>query len=192
VPTSCFSSNGYPFLSFVADTRTHPDENSCIDHWNSWMTSSNQFYTSTVSDRTYTTTSEGAETRSTAYIAPSACMSFCTISASRVQVLYWPTPYPIPGSNATLTSAAERKMAVGPDGYTIISPTAYVIFSGLSAKGEFATLTRTYENITRAYAPDQLSTFYSCDLPRYHTSRINFQDFKCSSSMGRHIYSSEL
>lgn len=141
------------------------------------MTSFEKLYTTTLSGNTYETFSQD-QTRLAAYDPPSACMSLCTISASRVQLLYWPTPYPISGSNAALTSAAPPKMSVGPDGYTFISPTAYVVFSGLSAHGLGGSPgTRTYENITRAYAQDQLSTFYSCSVPWYHTSQINFQDF---------------
>lgn len=177
VPTSCVLSKGDPYQSQVADTRTIPDFMSCLDHQRSWMTSFEKLYTTTLSHNTYETFSQD-QTRLAAYVAPSDCRSLCTISASRVQLLYWPTPYPISGSNATLTSAAQPKISVDPHGYTFISPTAYVVFSGLSAQGLGGSPgTRTYENITRAYAPDQLSTFYSCSLPWYHTSQINFQDF---------------
>lgn len=176
VPTSCIPTNGDIAPMQAADTRTLPAWTACDGgDWESHSYSIHRFNTTTLPDNRVETVLNGQDIP-TKYVMPSACLSMCTIMASRVQLFYWPTPYPIPGSNASLISAAQPKTAVGPDGFTFVSPTAYVIYSGLSAEGQFHG-TRTYENITRAYAPDQLSTFYSCVSPYRHSTRINFQDF---------------
>lgn len=101
----------------------------------------------------------------------------CTIFASRVQLLFWPTPYTSDGASATITSAPSPRVSIGPDGFTFTSPSAYVIYSGLSAFGIAGDQGGSYDNITKAYAPTELSTIYSCSAPFYQTSRINFQDF---------------
>ena len=105
-----------------------------------------------------------------------------------MQLLFWPTPYSVTGSNAsTITSAPGPVISVGPDGYTFSSPSAYLIYSGLSAVGGVGSrLGPVINNLTLSYAPGELSTINSCDLPSglsalipptIKTQVVNFQDF---------------
>jgi len=151
----------------------------CADAYDSWAYSAHQSPI-TMSDGkvTFLTDSLELKTQATSYAIPSGCMSMCTIRASRVQLLYWPTPYSTPGNNATLTSASRPRISIGPDGFSFVSPTAYVIYSGVHAEAPAGFPGwRTYDNITQAYPPTQLSTFYSCNAPYGHSSQINFEDF---------------
>lgn len=92
------------------------------------------------------------------------------------------------GSNAsTITSAPSPVISVGQDGCTFSSPSAYLIYSGLSAIGGGGTrLGPVINNLTLSYAPGELSTVNSCDLPSglsalipptIKTQVVNFQDF---------------
>ena len=154
-----------------------PAWSSCESHYISWFDSVSGFRRPSTNGIPGTT-HLGIENPETAsYSMPPACSSLCTISASRVQLLFWPTPYASSGPNLTITSAPTPRISVGPDGYTFSSPSAYIIYSGLSAFALNGNVGGTYDNVTHAYAPTALSTIYSCSWPFYQTSRIDFQDF---------------
>ena len=178
VPTLCLATHGDVAPMQPTETREGlPEWTSCESNYISWYNSVTGFRRASTRGIPGTTHLGIENPQTASYSMPPECSSLCTISASRVQLLFWPTPYASSGVNATITSAPTPRISIGPDGYTFSSPSAYVIYSGLSAFGIGGDLGASYDNITQAYAPTALSTIYSCSWPFYQTSRVNFQDF---------------
>ena len=109
----------------------------------------------------------------TPYVAPTDCCNKCYIFASAVQLVYWPprstdVPNTTNPSNYSITAAPAAPVAeesgVVSDGFTFISPSVYVVYTGISARASCVALLNSQTQVgpeytvTRAYAPDALST----------------------------------
>ena len=109
----------------------------------------------------------------TPYVAPTDCCNKCDVRASAVQLVYWPPePTNAPNTNSpsnysiTTAPAAPGAEASGvvSDGYTFVSPSVYVVYSGISAQASCVALLNSQTQVgpeytvTRAYAPDALSS----------------------------------
>ena len=109
----------------------------------------------------------------TPYVAPTDCCNKCDVRASAVQLVYWP-PEPTnapnissPG-NSSITAApaalGSEASGVVSDGFTFVSPSVYVVYSGISAQASCVALLNSQTQVgpeytvTRAYAPDALSS----------------------------------
>ena len=123
------------------------------------------------------------------YSVPQDCCNKCDIRGSAVQLIYWPDsggPATInlgsSQNSAEVTKAGDpssqitpapqqrkRRAAAEPsgevsDGFTFISPSVYVAYSGISARASCVALTASWRSIgdlytvTRAYDPAALST----------------------------------
>lgn len=77
------------------------------------------------------------------------CDEICSLKVARAQVLYWPTPAPVPN----VTSV------IGPDGFTYISPSVYVVYYGISATAGCSNIGNTYASVTISYEQNELRTF---------------------------------
>lgn len=101
------------------------------------------------------------------------------LTASSVELLYWPTPYATPSPTTTITPGPSLVTSVGPDGYTYTSPSVYVIYHSLQAWNDLSggQAGSTYDTLTVAYDPTELSTLYGCSQTVLSTSALNFQDF---------------
>ena len=101
------------------------------------------------------------------------------LTASSVELLYWPTPYAAPSPTTTITPGPTLVTSVGPDGYTYTSPSVYVVYHSLQAWNFMneAQAGSTYDTLTLAYDPTELSTLYGCSQTVLSTSALNFQDF---------------
>ena len=109
----------------------------------------------------------------TPYVAPTDCCNKCDVRASAVQLVYWP-PEPTDAPNTsspsnysiTATPAALGAQASGivSNGFTFVSPSVYVVYSGISAQASCVALLNSQTQVgpeytvTRAYAPDALSS----------------------------------
>ncbi|KAL2036767.1 hypothetical protein N7G274_010491 [Stereocaulon virgatum] len=116
------------------------------------------------------------------YVAPTDCCNRCDIRASAVQLIYWP-PEPSNAAFPSVTNQAaffENSSAYNitaahippeaassglvSDGFTFISPSVYVAYTGISAVASciaLGTSQITLNNIytvTRAYPPESLSS----------------------------------
>ena len=109
----------------------------------------------------------------TPYVAPTDCCNKCDVRASAVQLVYWPpkptnvlnTTYP---SNYSITAAPAAPVAeasgIVSNGFTFVSPSVYVVYSGISAQASCVALLNSQTQVgpeytvTRAYAPDALSS----------------------------------
>lgn len=118
------------------------------------------------------------------YLGDEAPMLFssgrtCILTASSVQLYYWPTPYSTPATSPAITSAPSIRTMIGPDGYTFTSPSVYVVYYGLKAENEVAKYNSgpTYDTLTVAYGPTELSTLYGCSQTEMSTKMLNYQDF---------------
>ena len=109
----------------------------------------------------------------TPYVAPTDCCNKCYIFASAVQLVYWPpestnVPNTANPSNYSITAApaapVPEESGVVSNGFTFISPSVYVVYTGISARASCVALVNSQTQvgpeytITRAYAPDALST----------------------------------
>ena len=109
----------------------------------------------------------------TPYVAPTDCCNKCDVRASAVQLVYWPPePTNAPNTNSpsnysiTAAPAAPGAEASGvvSDGFTFVSPSVYVVYSGISAQASCVALLNSQTQVgpeytvTRAYAPDALSS----------------------------------
>lgn len=103
----------------------------------------------------------------------------CMLTASSVELLYWPTPYATPRPTTTITPGPSLVTSVGPDGYTYTSPSVYVIYHSLQAWNFMSggQAGSTYDSLTVAYDPTELSTLYGCSQTVLSTRALNFQDF---------------
>ena len=101
------------------------------------------------------------------------------LTASSVELFYWPTPYAAPSPATTITPGPSLVTSVGPDGYTYTSPSVYVVYYSLSAWNFMngAQAGSSYDALTLAYDPTELSTLYGCSQTALSTSALNFQDF---------------
>ncbi len=118
------------------------------------------------------------------YLGDEAPMLFasgqtCILTASSVQLYYWPTPYSTPATSPAMTSAPSIRTMIGPGGYTFTSPSVYVVYYGLKAENEMAKYNSgpTYDTLTVAYGPTELSTLYGCSQTEMSTKMLNYQDF---------------
>lgn len=109
----------------------------------------------------------------TPYVAPTDCCNKCAVRASAVQLVYWPpqatnAPTTNSPSNYSITAApaalgAEASGVVS-NGFTFVSPSVYVVYSGISAQASCVALLNSQTQVgpeytvTRAYAPDALSS----------------------------------
>ncbi len=109
----------------------------------------------------------------TPYVAPTDCCNKCDVRASAVQLVYWPPkPTNAPNtqnhSNYSITAAPAAPDAepsgVVSNGFTFVSPSVYVVYSGISAQASCVALLNSQTQVgpeytvTRAYAPDALSS----------------------------------
>ena len=109
----------------------------------------------------------------TPYVAPTDCCNKCYVRASAVQLVYWPpTPTNAPNTNSpsnySITAAPAAPVAeasgVVSNGFTFVSPSVYVVYSGISASASCVALVNSQTQVgpeytvTRAYAPDALSS----------------------------------
>ena len=103
----------------------------------------------------------------------------CIMTASSVQLLYWPTPYATPSPTTTITPGPSLATSVGPDGFTYTSPSVYVIYYSLQAFNEMGKSQggSTYDSLTIAYDPTELSTLYGCSQTVLSTKALDYQDF---------------
>ena len=107
------------------------------------------------------------------YVAPTECCNKCYVVASAVQLVYWPprstnVPNATNPSNYSITAASAAPVAeesgVVSNGFTFISPSIYVVYTGISAQASCVALLNSQTQVgpeytvTRAYAPDALST----------------------------------
>lgn len=112
------------------------------------------------------------------YVAPDDCCSGpCRIRAAGVRLVYWaPEDAPTTNStNSTMASPPNAKITLAPrvpetpytmveDGFTFTSPSVYVIYSSISAsqscvaRFDSSVQRGSTHYVTRAYAPDALST----------------------------------
>ena len=109
----------------------------------------------------------------TPYVAPTDCCNKCVVQASAVQLVYWPpeptdAPNASSPSNYSITAApavlGAKASGVVSNGFTFISPSVYVVYSGISAQASCVALLNSQTQVgpeytvTRAYAPDALSS----------------------------------
>ncbi|KAK0514434.1 hypothetical protein JMJ35_003051 [Cladonia borealis] len=107
-------------------------------------------------------------TVSTEY-ANASCQGGCEIGADKVRLVYWK-----PEPESSNTSIPSAPFSVVSDDYTFTSPSVYVIYTSLRANCASSAaiqIGRVYDEVTRAYAPEALSTGHC-----YHTnwSPINY------------------
>ena len=118
---------------------------------------------------------------------PPQCSQFCYISALEVQLNYWPTPYPSQTAELNATAVGNLSAQITPpppspstvvrDGFTFISPSVYVVYSGLEGVNDvFGRIGSSYDNLTIGYHPSELSTVNWCNTCGV-TQALNFQDF---------------
>lgn len=103
----------------------------------------------------------------------------CVLGANSIQLYYWHTPYSTPAAGPATTSAPSVKTMIGPEGYTFTSPSVYVVYYNLQGGGHRNTYLDTgptYDTLTVAYDPTDLSTLYGCSA-KARTKMINYQDF---------------
>ena len=109
----------------------------------------------------------------TPYVAPTDCCNKCVVQASAVQLVYWPpeptnAPNASSPSNYSITAASAEIDAeasgVVSNGFTFVSPSVYVVYTGISAQASCVALLNSQTQVgpeytvTRAYAPDALSS----------------------------------
>ena len=102
-------------------------------------------------------------------------------------MVYWPTPYADPpresnaggvsNVSATITAPPPNPSTIVSDGYTFISPSVYLVYSGLVAVNDiFGAVGSSYDNLTLGYDPSILSTVEYCNTCGV-TQSMDFQDF---------------
>ncbi|KAH8810982.1 hypothetical protein F5884DRAFT_263543 [Xylogone sp. PMI_703] len=103
----------------------------------------------------------------------SPCCSSCTVLASKLQLIYWPTPAPSDFTGSTIVNS---------EGFTFTSPSVYIAFNDLSASnlcGAFATITKP---VTISVPPNEISSVFGSGN-QTGTRAVNFADFNgCPSS----------
>ena len=118
---------------------------------------------------------------------PQQCSQFCYISADQVELNFWPTPYPSQTAELNATAVGNLSAQITPpppnpstvvrDGFTFISPSVYVVYSGLKGVNDiFGDVGSSYDNLTIGYHPSELSTVNWCNTCGV-TQALNFQDF---------------
>ena len=166
---------------------------------------------STFQDRVGPVTETLTTFTDSSYQPPDNCCIKCWISASDVQIIYWPVETAPPdwrngtattsGWNATSALPRSSTITAAPtpyhlvqDGFTYISPSVYVAYHDLQAYAVCPSFGGAYSrgrsyNTTIAYAPNQLSTSICTTgsqgiqpIGYGHFAAINFTDYQYSTS----------
>lgn len=97
------------------------------------------------------------------YISPCCDITSCAVPVENAQMLYWPTPAPVPGVSTI----------VGSDGFIYTSPSVYVVYTNrFATNGCISTIGNTYGTITLSYAPSDLHSM-KYDFTLYGTTSVS-------------------
>ncbi|MCJ1334853.1 hypothetical protein MMC09_000118 [Bachmanniomyces sp. S44760] len=97
---------------------------------------------------------------------PPECCGTCQLEASAIEIRYWPTPAPDPPVTETVDST----------GFTYVSPSVYIVFSGLFAVAQCGTLGTSIDSTTLSFGPTELYTYLNSEwsITPYGKQTLNY------------------